>query len=97
MKQASYNTVVPVYPAAAAAAIFYISDFRLTVMGRRASNGPRSMTVQVEVSVNSASANSSGVATLGPIDCEQQQQAAAGMKTQNTNILELKALEEIHV
>lgn len=39
------------------------------VMGRRASNGPRSMTVQDEVSVNSASANSSGVATFGPIDC----------------------------
>ena len=39
------------------------------VMGRRASSGPRSITVQDEVSVNKASANSSGVATFGPIDC----------------------------
>lgn len=38
------------------------------VMGRSASNGPRSITVHDEVSVNRASANSSGVATFGPID-----------------------------
>lgn len=42
-------------------------------MGTRASNGPRSITVQDEVSVKRACANSSGVATFGPIDCRLQQ------------------------
>lgn len=45
--------------------------------GRRASNGPRSITVQDEVSVNKASANSSGVATFGPIDCLERDAVGA--------------------
>lgn len=42
-----------------------------SVMGRRATKGPRSMTVHEEASVRRTFAKSSGVATLGPTDCNE--------------------------